>query len=210
MGASAFESLTGASDTPFPHYDSPTDSPFPVLEDWLGTAERCGVREPRALALATLDANQRPCVRMVTVIEIDERGLAFASHSTSHKGQQLAANPWAAGVLYWRETGQQIAVSGSVSMMGAAESDAIWHSRPKALQPMSVVSFQSEVLEDPEHLRRLASSAEGQQFPRPQRFVGYRLGWSVVEFWCASSDRMHRRLRYEQFGDGWTWVRLQP
>ncbi|WP_426773436.1 pyridoxamine 5'-phosphate oxidase family protein, partial [Pseudomonas aeruginosa] len=41
-----------------------------------------------------------------------ERGVVFATHADSQKGRELAQNPWASGVLYWRESSQQIILNG--------------------------------------------------------------------------------------------------
>ncbi|CDI94685.1 pyridoxamine 5'-phosphate oxidase [Pseudomonas aeruginosa PA38182] len=75
-----------------------------MLRNWLERARRYGVREPRALALATVDGQGRPSTRIVVIAELGERGVVFATHADSQKGRELAQNPWASGVLYWRES----------------------------------------------------------------------------------------------------------
>ena len=87
----------------------------------------------------------------------------FTSHSTSRKGRELSATGWASGVLYWRETGQQLILSGPVAQMSDAESDALWFGRPIPLHAMSAASRQSELLEDAAALRAEAErlSADG-------------------------------------------------
>jgi len=171
------------------------------------------VREPLALALATTDSQARASTRIVSLHSVRDGGLVFLSHATSRKGRELAATGWASGVLYWRETGQQIVVAGPVEQLDAATSDELWHRRPLPLHAMSVLSRQSEPLDDPAALRTEAErlAALGAPLPRPERFVGYLLVPDSVEFWCASSDRMHRRLRYDRVGGGsWRTTRLQP
>src|SRR5437016_185157 len=105
MNASRFESLTGEVDLEFPEYDGPPEEPFTLLQRWMAAAEARGVREPRALALATSGLRGRASNRIVAVTALDYRGLVFTTHSTSRKGRELAATGWASGVLYWRETG---------------------------------------------------------------------------------------------------------
>lgn len=212
MHPSSFESLTGEVDLEFPEYDVPPPEPIALVRGWIAAAERRGVREPRALALATATADGRSSNRIVTLSMVDDRGLLFASHATSRKGRELAATRWASGVLYWRETGQQVIVSGAVAPVDARESDALWFARPLPMHVMSTLSWQSDPLADPDALRveaeKLATRAA--PFPRPSRFVGYRLTPHEVELWCASSDRLHRRLHYELDGGGWRVRRLQP
>ncbi|NUP42988.1 MAG: pyridoxal 5'-phosphate synthase [Streptomyces sp.] len=211
-GSSRLESLTGEVGLPFPEYDSPPPEPMGLVAEWIGQATARGVREPLALALATADARGRVSNRMVAVVEATGRGLLFTSHSTSRKGRELAATGWASGVLYWRETGQQLILSGPVEECAEAESDALWSGRPVPLHAMSTASHQSDPLPDVAALRteaaRLAAAATA--LPRPARYCGYRLRPAEVEFWSADPDRLHRRLRYARTADGWHPTRLQP
>jgi dihydrophenazinedicarboxylate synthase len=212
VSASRFETLTGYVDLDFPEYDMPPPEPIGLVRRWLAEAAERGVREPRALALATADRRARASNRIVAVTAVTDRGLVFLSHSSSQKGRELAATGWASGVLYWRETGQQIVLSGPVEQLPDTESDALWSARPVPMHSMSAASRQSEPMRDVSVLRAEACRLEalGVPLPRPERFVGYRLEPAVVEFWCASSDRLHRRLRYDREHLGWRTSRLQP
>jgi dihydrophenazinedicarboxylate synthase len=210
--SSEFETLTGEIDLDFPEYGVPPAAPMPLVRRWINEAIERGVREPRALALATADVHGRASNRIVAIIKEIEGGFVFASHSSSQKGRELAATGWASGLLYWRETGQQIIVSGQTALLSDDESDTLWYARPTPLHAMSAVSRQSEPLDDLAALsaeaRRLAATR--MPLPRPKRFVGYLLQPDTVEFWCPSSDRLHRRLRYDRSPDGWRISRLQP
>ncbi|MCC5474469.1 phenazine biosynthesis FMN-dependent oxidase PhzG [Streptomyces sp. NPDC059680] len=215
MDASGYESLSGKVDLPFPEYDQPPSEPLQLVRSWLSEAREIGVREPSALALATADSRGRASNRIVAITDVTDLGVVFTSHSCSQKGRELAATGWASGLLYWRETGQQIILSGPVELLPDAESDALWSARPIPLHAMSTVTQQSEPLEDLEDvevLRARARSLEltGEPQPRPEFFVGYRLQPDVVEFWSASSDRLHRRLRYDRDSLEWRTSRLQP
>jgi pyridoxine/pyridoxamine 5'-phosphate oxidase len=210
--ASRFETLTAKADVEFPEYHAPPREPIGLVRSWLARAVELGVREPRALALATADSQGRASTRIIAFNAITDAGLVFASHSSSQKGRELAVNPWGSGILYWRETGQQIILSGPVVMLTDAESDDMWFSRPAPLQPMSTISSQSDPLRDAAamlaEVHRL--EAMGEPLPRPARFVGYRLEPAIVEFWSASPDRLHRRLRYIRVGHSWQTTQLQP
>ncbi|MFG4048438.1 phenazine biosynthesis FMN-dependent oxidase PhzG, partial [Pseudomonas aeruginosa] len=87
------ESLTGTIEAPFPEFEAPPANPMEVLRNWLERARRYGVREPRALALATVDGQGRPSTRIVVIAELGERGVVFATHADSQKGRELAQNP---------------------------------------------------------------------------------------------------------------------
>jgi pyridoxamine 5'-phosphate oxidase len=205
------ETLSGDPTLELPELDSPPDDPLPLLERWLAAAEERGVREPRALALATADAEGRPSSRILLLKQVSP-ALVFAGSYESRKGRELAANPRAAGTLYWRETLQQVTVEGPVRRLSEEESDEIFGERPADAQATTVASRQGEPLENPAELRRAADELSSQNGPlqRPPRWGGYRLDPDLVEFWHGSPDRLHRRLLYVKSDGAWTHRRLQP
>lgn len=209
--SSRFESLTGTVDRPFPEYDAPPPEPLELMRRWIADAVTEQVREPLALALATADRLGRASTRIVAVMnDLTAPGLMFSTHSSSRKGKEIEETGWASGLLYWRETGQQVSVSGPVRRLSDAEASRHWDARPAPLHAMSTVSHQSDPLEDTERLREEASRLAGSALPRPDSYAVYLIEPASVEFWSAGSDRLHRRLRYDLTSDGWTVERLQP
>lgn len=210
----AHKSMTFAEtvDLDLPEFDEPPADPIELFRRWFQEAGAQGVREPGALALGTADSHSRSSSRIVQVIDITAEGLVFTSHDGSQKGRDMAATKWASGVLYWRETRQQLTLAGPVERLSDAESDALWNARPVSTHPMSVASRQSEPLEDEKALRAEAQrlAGLGQPLPRPAVWSGYHLRPVMVEFWHGSLDRLHRRLRYDREGDVWAARRLQP
>lgn len=211
MSEEPLETLSGEIELELPEFDDPPADPLALLERWLATADELGVREPRALALATAGPDGRPASRIVLVKQVNP-ALVFTSPEGSRKGRHLAANPWAAGTLYWRETTQQVNVEGRVEPMSEAESDALFAARVRLAQAATIASSQSEELSDPERLRAVAAElAEGDApLRRPDGWSGYLLFPERVEFWHGGSDRLHRRLAYERAGEEWESRRLQP
>jgi dihydrophenazinedicarboxylate synthase len=209
MSGEPVETLSGDPTLELPEFDSPPDDPLPLLERWLRTADERGVREPRALALATADAGGRPSVRTLLVKQLSPT-LVFAGSYESRKGRDLAANPRAAGMLYWRETLQQITVEGAVERLSEAESDALFAERPAAGRATTVASDQGTVLADSRELRRKADELSGEDLRRPPDWGGYRLDPDLIEFWHGSPTRLHRRLLYIRGEEGWSHQRLQP
>ena len=205
------ETLSGDPTLELPEFDSPPAEPLALLERWLAAAETRGVREPRALSLATADADGRPSVRTLLVKHLTPT-LVFAGGYESRKGRDLAANPRAAATLYWRETLQQITIEGPVERLSDEEADRIFGERPVQAQATAVASRQGERLEDPEALRRAADSrsADAGNFERPSRWGGWRLDPDLIEFWHGSPTRLHRRLLYVKGESGWEHKRLQP
>jgi dihydrophenazinedicarboxylate synthase len=214
--AARFETLTAAGEAGFPEYDDPPPAPAGLLSAWLAAAAARGVREPRALALATADARGRPSARIVAISELTADGsLIFLTHATSQKAIEIRETGHAAGVLYWRETGQQISLAGPVTWLPDATADRYWDARPVPLHAMSAASRQSEPLDGDGavaelHGRAAALEALGTPLPRPERFAAARLDPDAIEFWSPSPDRLHRRLRYDRGPAGWRWSRLQP
>jgi pyridoxamine-phosphate oxidase len=210
--SSRYESLTGVLDAPFPEYDTPPAEPMDLVQRWISSAVAAGVREPKALALATADSKGHASNRIVSIVGVSRQGVVFTSHNTSQKGHEIAETGWGSGLLYWRETAQQLIISGPIVQLNGLEADGLWASRPAPLHAMSTASRQSEPLDDVSALLAEANrlSAIDSPLPRPARFVGYRLEPTAVEFWSASSVRLHRRLRFDRTSAGWHSVRLQP
>jgi pyridoxamine 5'-phosphate oxidase len=184
---------------------------MPLARRWTASAVEGGVREPMSLALATADRHGRISNRIVAVMNVSDLGLLFTTHSTSRKGREIAETGWASGLFYWRETSQQLCLSGPVVRLNDAENDRLWAARAPALHSMTTASRQSDPLDDPLRLEieadRLAAEVP---LPRPDRFVGYRLMPETIEFWSAAENRLHRRLRYEKTATGWQVGKLQP
>jgi dihydrophenazinedicarboxylate synthase len=193
-------------------FQDPPPEPIPVLRAWFDAAKAREVLEPGAMALATTGAEGHASTRMVQVLEIGPDGVVFTTHARSQKGREIAALGWASGVLYWRETKQQIVLSGPIAPISIEASDALWAKRSPVTYPMSSVSLQSETLDDEPALRAKARQLidSGAPFPRPVGWLGYALRPTIVEFWQASPDQLHSRLRYDATPDGWTRRRLQP
>lgn len=206
------ETLTATVPVGFPEYLDPPEAPLPLLRTWLDDAVRLGVREPKALALATADNQARPSNRIVALTDLTPSGVVFTTHDSSQKGRELASNPWASGVLYWRETSQQVVLCGPVEMLSVERADEYWRERPISTHAMSVSSHQSDLLDDVEELRSraVALGGHGQRLTRPDRYRAYELVPTIVEFWANGSDRLHERLQYSASSDSWIVRRLQP
>ena len=71
--------------------------------------------DPNAMALATVDADGLPDVRMVLMKGYDADGFVFYSHIASQKGRELAANPKAALLFHWKSLRRQVRIRGTVT-----------------------------------------------------------------------------------------------
>lgn len=101
------QALSGDEDLVLPEFDQPPADPLRLLRGWLRDAATCGVREPAAVVLATVDPTGHPSTRTVLLKDCDGDGLVVSGSHGSRKGCDLAVVPWAAVTLYWRETLQR-------------------------------------------------------------------------------------------------------
>jgi pyridoxamine 5'-phosphate oxidase len=76
--------------------------PLALFEEWFAEAQKSEPNDPNGMALATVDADGLPDVRMVLLKGFDERGLVFYTNEESAKGRQLAASPKAAVLFHWK------------------------------------------------------------------------------------------------------------
>ena len=187
--------------------------PVAVFREWFDEARAAGVEVPEAMTLATADADGRPSARMLLLKSADDHGFTFFTGYESRKGRELAENPRAALVFYWRPLGRQVRVEGHVRRVSAGESDAYWATRPPRSRAAAAASRQSEPLEsldalDAEAERLLAE--HGGEVPRPERWGGYVLEPEAIEFWQHRDDRLHDRIRFTRAREGWRAERLAP
>jgi len=170
---------------------------------------------PEAMTIATSTRAGEPSARMVLLRGFDERGFGFFTNYDSKKGRELLENPRAALVIYWPKLGRQVRINGTVAKQSAEESRTYFHNRPLASQLSAAASAQSEVvanravLEDA--VTALSLKYEGREVPLPDRWGGYRVIPTTIEFWLHRENRLHDRLRYSrQARGGWRIERLAP
>ena len=108
---------------------SPTQDPVELFKKWLEAASKTEPCDPEAAALATVDSNGRPSVRMILVRGIDDKGFRFYTNMESRKGQELLANPHAALCFYWKSQQRQVRVEGKAAIVPAEIVDAYFKTR---------------------------------------------------------------------------------
>jgi len=191
-----------------------TPDPLALFAAWLAEAEQAEVNDPNAMALATVDADGLPDVRMVLLKGHDERGFVFYTNFESAKGRELLAQPKAALLMHWKSLRRQVRVRGPVSVVSAAEADAYFASRPRDSRIGAWASAQSRPLESRFALEKAVASYAARYaigtVPRPPHWSGFRIAPQHIEFWRDGAFRLHDRLVFARAGNGWTSERLYP
>lgn len=190
------------------------EDPVALFSDWLAEAVRSEVNDPNAMALATVDPDGLPDVRMVLLKDAGPDGFVFYTNLGSAKGRQLAASGKAALLFHWKSLRRQVRVRGTVSAVSVEEADAYWATRARPAQLGAWASQQSQPLPDRLAFER-AIAAYGLKFglgkaPRPPHWSGFRITPSHIEFWRDRPFRLHERLVFEAAPGGWTTSRLYP
>jgi pyridoxamine 5'-phosphate oxidase len=188
------------------------DDPVEQFSDWFERAS-ADLSLAEAMTLATVDADGSPDARMVLLKGFGPDGFRFFTNYESAKGEELAANPRAALVIYWRELDRQVRVRGLVERLPDADSDAYFESRPRDSRIAAAVSPQSRPVDREELDRRyeeLERELDGAEPRRPEHWGGYLLRSHRIEFWQGRDSRMHDRFLYSRVDDGWRIERLAP
>lgn len=177
-------------------------NPFHQFSTWLQNALDCELKEPYAMTIATANRAGRPSARTVLLRQFDEQGAIFFSNYDSHKGEDLAENPFAELLFFWAELEQQVRISGRVEKLTESESTAYFYKRPHKSQLAACASIpQSGVIATRDILEKRftdlnAQYPDGSIVPKPEFWGGYRIVPDLFEFWQGRQSRLHDRLQY--------------
>ncbi|HEU0223208.1 MAG TPA: pyridoxamine 5'-phosphate oxidase [Paracoccaceae bacterium] len=192
------------------------EDPFEIARAWLKEAEAAEPNDPEAVALATVDPQGMPNVRMVLLKEIEANGFLFYTNYESAKGQELAATPRAAFVMHWKSLRRQIRVRGFTEREEGRKADAYFATRSLQARLGAWASRQSRPLRSKAALMAEVAKATAQQGPSPKRppfWGGFRLRPIEIEFWADGAHRLHDRFRWTRpdvTSRSWTVTRLNP
>lgn len=190
------------------------DDPLALFETWFAEARASEPRDPNAMALATVDADGLPDVRLVLLKGHDRRGFVFYTNAESAKGREIAGSGKAAMVLYWKSRNRQVRARGAVELVSEDEADAYFASRHRGSRIGAWASQQSRPLASREALQAEVDAVEARfrdkDVPRPPHWRGYRIVPAAIEFWQDRASRLHDRVVFTPAGEGWTRQRLHP
>lgn len=191
------------------------DDPLAIARAWLAEAEESEPNDPNAMALATVDADGLPNVRMVLLKEIAAETFVFYTNYESVKAAEIEGAGKAAFVLHWKSLRRQIRVRGTVAREDGPRADAYYASRSLKSRLGAWASRQSRPLESRATLMAevaRVSARHGTNPPRPPFWGGYAITPLEIEFWADGAFRLHDRFQWRRQStrDDWAVARLNP
>ena len=194
--------------------DELNTDPFLLFNQWFAEAQQSEINDPDAIALASVDEDGMPSVRMVLLKEILPEGFVFYTNYTSRKSGELMATGKAAFVIHWKSLRRQIRVTGSVEQVPDAQSDAYYQTRSRGSRIGAWASQQSKPLQNRGELAAAVRKIEEtypDEVPRPTHWGGFLIRPAEIEFWADGDFRLHDRFRYRKDSEGnWVSQRLYP
>ncbi|MBP1850323.1 pyridoxamine 5'-phosphate oxidase [Rhizobium halophytocola] len=190
--------------------------PFALFGAWLEDATASEPNDPNAVAVATVDENGLPNVRMVLLKDFDSRGFIFYTNFESRKGREILGQKKAAMCFHWKTLRRQVRIRGEVEVVTDAEADAYYASRPRGSRIGAWASKQSRPLESRFALEKAVAEYSARyalgDIPRPAHWSGFRLKPLSIEFWHDRKFRLHDRVEFHRdTPDGdWAKTRMYP
>ena len=195
---------------------SECDDPFALFESWMSEAIRHEINDANAMALATVDSDGLPNVRMVLLKEATPNGFVFYTNVESAKGQEVLANPKASLCFHWKSLRRQVRIRGDIEVVDEREADSYFASRPRGSRLGAWASQQSRPLESRFALEKAVAKYTAKygigKIPRPPYWSGFRLRPLEIEFWHDRPFRLHERVRFrlDETDGFWLKTRLYP
>jgi pyridoxamine 5'-phosphate oxidase len=188
--------------------------PVTQFSVWWDEAVKSDIAEVNAMTLATCSANGRPSARIVLLKGFTNEGFIFYTNYESNKGKELANNPYAALVFFWKELERQVRIEGTVKKISEAESDRYFQSRPTGSKIGAWASAQSSTVANREAIEEsylnYSNKFYSNYIPRPPYWGGYIVEPEKIEFWQGRSSRLHDRILYTKHIQEWKIERLSP
>lgn len=187
--------------------------PFDLTRAWMVEATATEPNDPNAMALASVDSDGMPDVRIVLLKEVEAAAFVFYTNYDSAKGEELDQAGKAALVLHWKTLRRQVRVRGTVTRVSGTQSDAYFATRALDSRLGAWASHQSQPLDSRRTLIDAVESRRaefGEAPPRPPHWGGYRIAPTAIEFWQDGEFRLHDREVWHPAPDGWMVQRLYP
>ena len=188
-------------------------NPFILFQNWFDDAVAAEINDPSAIALASVNKDGMPSVRMVLLRQWSEEGFLFFTNYESRKAGELLTSGKAAFCMHWKSLRKQIRVAGNIAKATPAQSDNYFNSRGRSSQISAWASAQSRPLASRVDLMAKFDEFEKKftdTVKRPPHWGGFCLEPEEMEFWSDGEHRLHDRFLFSRLPEGWDVVRLNP
>jgi pyridoxamine 5'-phosphate oxidase len=197
--------------------DDNTINPDPLVqfETWFKQAQDAAVLEPNAMALATVDKDCRPSLRIVLLKGIEDGRFVFFSNMMSRKGEELTSNAACAATFFWPELTRQVRIEGNAFCIDEQYSERYFKTRPRDSQIGAWASRQSQTIAGRFVLEAAVDQVEKKfngcvTLPKPSDWGGFGISPEKIEYWQGRANRLHDRILYLKKKHGWNVSRLSP
>ena len=192
-----------------------SEDPFELYECWKKDAIANELNDPDAIALATVDSDGLPNVRMVLLRIVENDSFVFFTNYNSAKGNEITRSGKAAFVSHWKSIRRQVRVRGLIARDESKLSTTYFNARPLESRIGAWASKQSTVLESKKVLLEKISKLKnelGQNPSKPNFWGGFRIKPLEMEFWNDGAYRIHDRFvwKRDSLDAHWTINRLSP
>lgn len=191
-------------------------NPYDLFSQWFEEAKNSEPNDPNAMAIASIDTDGKPSVRIVLMRGYNEGGFRFFTNYESRKGMGLTETPVTEANFYWKSLHKQIRISGDVEKLPAKISDEYYNSRHRSSRIGAWASQQSSTMQNYKELQKriehYENKFEGQEhIPRPAHWGGFLIKPDRIEFWQNQEYRLHKRFVYTKINDhNWDIQWLYP
>ena len=165
------------------------------------------LEDPSKMILATATDTGIPSARILLLKHYDESGFGFYTNLGSKKAIELLQNPNAALLFDWEN--HQVRIDGTVKQISDLQADQYFNSRPTDSKIVSILSRQSQILEDraafEKKIIEYQAKVPSASLKRPDYWSGFILKPHTIEFWTSGEARNHMRHLYK-LNDGGEWL----
>ncbi|MBQ0721315.1 MAG: pyridoxamine 5'-phosphate oxidase [Gammaproteobacteria bacterium] len=195
--------------------DSLLDNPFEQFQLWLDQACQSPIKDPTAMTIATVGADNKPWHRAVLLKGFDKRGFVFYTNLGSRKAHDIANNPHVSLHFPWFFLDRQVSIGGVVEKVSRSEVLKYFLSRPKDSQLAAWASKQSSRLTSRQALESQFMAMKEKfahgDIPTPDFWGGFRVVPEEFQFWQGGENRLHDRYQYSLNENGqWGINQLAP
>lgn len=192
------------------------NNPLSLFNQWQQEAIDLALMDATSFVLSTVDQTGQPDSRVLLLKTIKDGKFLFFTHYSSHKGVQIESSPKVSMNFYWRELSRQIRIKGVAEKASKKEAQQYFNSRPVESQISTIISKQSEMIENRAVLEKAFQELRAQyesnavSLSCPQDWGGYLVDPFAIEFFQGRDLRLHDRILWTKSENQWYINRLSP